>query len=127
MIKDIIDIKDAPKAIGTYSQGIRVGNLIYTSGQIPLNPQTENLITGNIKEEIRQVLSNLDSVLKGGGSSLEFAIKLTVFITDISYLSELNEVFQEYFSEKPPARSVIQVTALPMNVRIEIEAVGAIE
>ena len=127
MNKEVIKIKDAPEAIGTYSQGIRTGNLIYTSGQIAIDPQTGNLQTGDIKEEIRQVLANLDAVLKGGRSSLESAVKLTVFVTDLSYFSDLNEVFKEYFSENPPARSAIQVSALPMGARIEIEAVGTME
>ena len=120
-------MQGAPEAIGTYSQGIRSGNFIYTSGQIPLDPLTGNLKTGDIKGETRQVLDNLDAVLRGGRSSLESAVKLTVFVTDLSYFSDLNEVFKEYFSENPPARSTVQVSALPMGVRIEIEAVGAIE
>ena len=127
MNKKVISIKDAPEAIGTYSQGIRSGNLIYTSGQIAIDPQTGDLQTGDIKEEIRQVLANLDAVLQGGRSSLESAVKLTVFITDLGYFSDLNDVFKEYFSENPPARSVIQVSALPMGARIEIEAVGTME
>ena len=123
----VINITDAPKAIGTYSQGIRAGNLIYTSGQIALNPQSGELQTGDIKAEIRQVLDNLDAVLKGGGSSLQAAVKLTVFVTDLNYFSEMNDIFKEYFPDNPPARSAVQVSALPMGVRIEIEAVGTIE
>ena len=127
MKKKIINIKGAPESIGTYSQGIRAGNFIYTSGQIPINPQTGNLVTGNIKAETRQVLDNLDAVLRAGGSSLRSAVKLTVFFTDLSYLPDLNEVFKEYFPIKPPARSTVQVSALPMGVRIEIDAVGTTE
>ena len=127
LIKEVISTKNSPEAIGTYSQGIRIGNLVYTSGQIPLDPQTGNLISGNIKAEIRQVLDNLDAVLKGGGSSLHSTVKLSVFLTDLDYFSDLNIVFNEYFPEKPPARSAVQVSALPMGVRIEIEAVGIIE
>ena len=127
MIKEIINIKGAPEAIGTYSQGIRIGDFIYTSGQIPLDPQTGNVIEDDIKVEIRQVLDNLDAVLKGGGSSLKSAVKLTVFVTDLSIISALNEVFKEYFPKNPPARSAVQVSALPMGARIEIEAVGFME
>ena len=127
MNKKVISIKDAPEAIGTYSQGIQFENFIYTSGQIPLDPISGNLISGDIKEEIRQVLNNLDAVLKGGGSSLQSTVKLTVFITDLGYVSEVNEVFNEYFPEKPPARSAVQVSALPMGARIEIEAIGVVE
>ena len=127
MIKKIINITDAPEAIGTYSQGIRVGDFIYTSGQIPLDPQSGNLISGDFKTEIRQVLNNVDAVLKGGGSSLQSAVKLTVFITDLNFFTDVNVVLREYFIKDPPARSAVQVSALPMGVRIEIEAVGIME
>ena len=113
--------------MGTYSQGIRAGKFVYTSGQIPLDPQTGNLLSSDIKSEIRQVLNNLDAVLKGGGSSLLSTVKLMVFLTDFSYYSDLNEVFKEYFIEDPPARSAVQVSALPMGARIEIEAIGIME
>ena len=127
LIKKVINIEGAPEALGTYSQGIIVGDLIYTSGQIPLDPQTGNLITGDIKAEIRQVLDNIDAVLKGGGSSLKSAVKLTVFVIDLDYFSAVNEIFAEYFPENPPARSAIQISALPMGAQIEIEAVGITE
>ncbi len=127
MIKEVINIKGAPQAIGTYSQGIKTENFIFTSGQIPINPQTGNVKTDDIKAEIRQVLDNLNAVLEGGGSALQSTVKLTVFITDLGYFSEVNEVFNEYFPEKPPARSAVQVSALPMGARIEIEAIGIVE
>jgi len=127
LIKEVINIKGAPQAIGTYSQGIRTENFIFTSGQIPINPQTGNLKTDDIKAEIRQVLDNLNAVLEGGGSALQSTVKLTVFVTDLGYFSEVNEVFNEYFPEKPPARSAVQVSALPMGARIEIEAIGVVE
>ena len=127
MIKEVINIKGAPQAIGTYSQGIRTENFIFTSGQIPINPQTGNLKTDDIKAEIRQVLDNLNAVLEGGGSALQSTVKLTVFVTDLGYFSEVNEVFNEYFPENPPARSAVQVSALPMGARIEIEAIGIVE
>jgi len=125
--KAVIRTAEAPQAIGTYSQGIKSGNLVFTSGQIPLNPETGKLIDSDFKSEVRQVLINLDGVLKGGGSSLQHAIKLTVFLTDLSNFFQVNEVFLEYFPENPPARSAVQVSALPMNARIEIEAVGSVE
>ena len=127
MIKEVINIKGAPQTIGTYSQGIKTENFIFTSGQIPINPQTGHLKTDNFKEEIRQVLDNLNAVLEGGGSALQSTVKLTVFVTDLDYFSEVNEVFNEYFPEKPPARSAVQVSALPMGARIEIEAIGVVE
>ena len=127
LIKKVINIEGAPEALGTYSQGIIVGDLIFTSGQIPLDPQTGNLITGDIKAEIRQVLDNIDAVLMGGGSSLKSAVKLTVFVIDLDNFSAVNEVFAEYFPENPPARSAIQISALPMGAQIEIEAVATTE
>ena len=123
----VIETLDAPQAIGTYSQGIKSGNLVFTSGQIPLNPETGELINGDFKSEISQVLTNLNAVLKSGGSSLKKAVKLTVFLTDLSYFPQVNEVFKEFFLENPPARSAVQVSALPMNAKIEIEAVGSVE
>ena len=127
MIKEVINITGAPKAIGIYSQGIKTENFIFTSGQIPINPQTGYLKTDNIKEEIRQVLDNLNAILEEGGSTLQSTVKLTVFVTDLGYFSEVNEVFNEYFSENPPARSAVQVSALPMGARIEIEAIGIVK
>ena len=127
MIKKVINTKGAPEAIGTYSQGIQTENFIYTSGQIALDPQTGNLQAGGIKGEIRQVLDNLNAVLIEGGSSLNSIVKLTVFVTDLSWFPTLNEIFIEYFPEKPPARSAVQVSALPMGDHIEIEAIGVVE
>ncbi len=123
----VIETLDAPQAIGTYSQGIKSGNLVFTSGQIPLNPETGELINGDFKSEISQVLTNLNAVLKSGGSSLKQAVKLTVFLTDLSYFPQVNEVFKEFFPANPPARSAVEVSALPMNAKIEIEAVGSVE
>ena len=116
----------APKAIGPYSQAVHHHYFVFTSGQIPLNPETGVLVTDNFKAEVLQVLSNLDAVLTASGSSLKKVAKLTVFLTDLSNFSELNEVFNTYFDEHLPARSAVQVSALPMNARVEIEAVGTI-
>ena len=127
MDKVVIHTTEAPKAIGTYSQGIKSDNFVFTSGQIPINPQSGELIKGDFKSEVKQVLINLNGVLKGGGSSLQQAIKLTVFLTDLSYFAQVNEIFDEFFPDNPPARSVVQVSALPMNARIEIDAVGHVE
>ena len=127
MSKSAISTPNAPKAIGTYSQGIRSGDLVFTSGQIPINPQSGKLISDDFKAEVHQVLNNLDGVLKGGGSSLQCTIKLTVFLTDLSYFAQLNEMFDAFFPEDPPARSAVQVSALPMSARIEIEAIGFVE
>ena len=127
MDRTVIHTKEAPKAIGTYSQGIKFDNFVFTSGQIPINPQSGELIKGDFKSEVKQVLINLNEVLKGGGSSLQQAIKLTVFLTDLSHFAQVNEIFDEFFPDNPPARSAVQVSALPMNARIEIDAVGHVE
>ena len=125
--KSVIQTSDAPKAIGTYSQGIRLENMVFTSGHIPINTKTCELIVGKFEAEVHQVLTNLDSILKGGGSSLQSAVKLTVFLTDLSYFAQVNEIFDSFFPNDPPARSAVQVSALPMNARIEIEAIGYVE
>ena len=127
MSKSVIQTSEAPTAIGTYSQGIRLDNLVFTSGQISLNPKNGKLISGDFKVEVHQVLKNLNAILNGGGSSLQSVVKLTVFLTDLSYISQVNEVFNNYFLNDPPARSVMQVSALPMNARIEIEAIGVVQ
>ena len=127
MDKVVIHTNEAPKAIGTYSQGIKSDNFVFTSGQIPINPKSGKLIKGDFKSEVKQVLINLNGVLKGGGSSLQQAIKLTVFLTDLSHFAQVNEIFDEFFPDNPPARSAVQVSALPMNARIEIDAVGHVK
>ena len=127
MDRTVIHTKEAPKAIGTYSQGIKSDNFVFTSGQIPINPQSGELIKGDFKSEVKQVLINLNGVLKGGGSSLQQAIKLTVFLTDLSHFAQVNEIFNDFFPDNPPARSAVQVSALPMNARIEIDAIGHVK
>ena len=127
MSKTVIKTHNAPQAIGTYSQGVKFQNLVFTSGQIPINPENGKLIENDFKLEVHQVLKNLSAVLKEGGSSLKSAVKLTVFLTDFSFFPEVNEVFNDYFPNDPPARSAVQVSALPMNARVEIEAVGFIQ
>ena len=122
----IISTEKAPKAIGPYSQGVYHNDFVFTSGQIPLNPETGELISGDFRAEVTQVLKNLDAVLKASNSSLNKVTKLTVFLTDLSNFPELNEVFLSYFDDHLPARSAVQVSALPMNARVEIEAIGTI-
>ena len=126
MDRNIVKTNNAPEAIGPYSQGIKSSGFIFTSGQIPLNPKTGLLIKGDFKSETIQVLNNLDEILKDGGSSIELAIKLTVYLVEISDFPLLNEIFDKYFTDNPPARTTIQVAALPMNARIEIDANGLI-
>ena len=122
-----IKTKNAPKAIGVYSQGSIYENLVFTSGQIAINPISGNLVTDDFSKEVEQVLHNVNAVLVAGGSSLKKAAKLTVFLTDLSKFGELNKVFLSYFGDAtPPARSAVQVTALPLGARVEIEAVGTL-
>ena len=125
-MRKIITTQNAPLAIGTYSQGVTFQNIVYTSGQIGINPQTGKIVNESFKDEVRQVIKNLGGVLLESGSALDKILKMTVFITDLSLFSELNEVFLEFFPKHPPARSVVEVSALPMNVRVEIEAIGII-
>lgn len=124
MIKRI-KTKNAPKAIGVYSQGSIFENLVFTSGQIAINPISGNLVTDNFSKEVEQVLENVKSVLQAGGSNLDNIIKLTVFITDMSNFKFVNEVFETFFINEYPARSVVEVSGLPLNVNIEIEAIGS--
>ena len=121
--KEVIITQDAPKALGIYSQGIRANNFIYTSGQIGIDPKTGKMNQSDILIEIRQVIENVKAVLEQGGGSLDTIIKLTVFLTDLAYFQDVNNIFKEYFIDNPPARSAVEVSALPMGARIEIEAV----
>ncbi len=115
----------APAPVGPYSQGVRIGDFVYTSGQIPLDPGTGKLVSGDIARETEQVLENVARVLEAGGTSLGKAIKVAVFLTDMGDFVRVNEVYARYFSEPFPARSCIQVAALPMGVRVEIEVIAA--
>ena len=114
----------APAPVGPYSQGVRSGDFVYTSGQIPLDPATGELVSGDIARETEQVLENVARVLEAGGTSLAKAIKVAVFLTDMGDFGRVNEVYAKYFSEPFPARSCIQVAALPMGVRVEIEVIA---
>ena len=124
---DRIKTNKAPKAIGTYSQGTRVGDFVFTSGQIAINPESGNLVLDKFENEVIQVLDNISAVLESGGSSKNSIIKLTVFLVDLSNFQVVNKVFKEYFNDDFPARSALEVSALPLGVNIEIEAIGAVE
>ena len=122
--RNIIRTENAPSAVGTYSQGISTDNIIFTAGQIPLDPSTGEVIEGDFKDRVRRVLLNIDGILVEVGSSLSNAVKLTVFMTDLTRFSELNEVFLEFFEKDPPARSALEVSKLPLGVDVEIECVA---
>jgi reactive intermediate/imine deaminase len=123
MQRQIIQTADAPKAIGTYSQAVRVGDTVYVSGQIPLDPATGALISGDIEAEIRRAFDNLQAIAKAAGGSLANVVKLSVFLTDLSHFPRVNEIMSSYFSEPYPARAAIGVAALPRGARVEVECV----
>ncbi len=122
--KEVISSPNAPKAIGPYSQAIKVGNTLYCSGQIPINPATGELVTGTIEEETRQVLENLKAVLLEAGFDFKDVVQSTVFMTDRNNYAKINAVYAEYFTEKPPARAAVQVANLPKIVNVEIMCVA---
>ena len=127
MNRQVITTDKAPKAIGPYSQAIVSNGFVFTSGQIPINPETGKITATDIKSQVRQDLLNLAAVLEAAGANLKNVVKLTVFMVDLSDFSKLNEVFMEFFPEKQPARSAIQVSRLPLDVLVEIEAVATLE
>lgn len=121
-----ISTKNAPTAIGPYSQAIKVGNLIYTSGQIPIDPATGALVAGGIKEQTRQSLLNVQAILKEAGLSMSSVVKTTVFMADMNDFADMNAVYAEFFTEPYPARSAVAVKALPKGALVEIEVVAAV-
>jgi reactive intermediate/imine deaminase len=123
MIKQKITSPLAPKAIGPYSQAIKIGNTVYLSGQIPLNPETMQLVTGDLAIQAEQIFMNLREVCKAAGGEFDDIVKLTIYLTDLSHFSVVNEVMSRFFREPYPARATIQVSALPMTAQIEIDAV----
>ena len=123
MARQIVQTDQAPKAIGTYSQAVRVGDTVYLSGQIPLDPRSGELVQGNFEAEVRRVLENLKAVATAAGGSLDQVVKLSVFLTDMSLFAKVNEIMQQYFREPYPARAAIGVAALPRGARVEMECV----
>lgn len=121
-----IHTNNAPQAIGPYSQGMRTSNMIFTAGQIPINPTTGEMVNGGIEDQTRRACRNLAAVLEAAGSSLDQVLKVTVFMTDLSQFDGMNAVYSEYFVNNPPARSTVQVAGLPMEAQIEIECVALI-
>lgn len=118
----------APAPIGPYSQAVSVNEMfLYTAGQIPLDPATNKLVDGDIKTQTRQVLKNLEAILKAGGASMNSVVKTTVFLKDMNEFAPMNEVYGEFFSHSAPARSTVEVSRLPREVRVEIEAIAVIE
>jgi len=121
--KKAIHTEDAPAAIGTYSQAIQVGNVVYLSGQIPLDTETGELIEGDIRVQIEQVFKNLQAVAEAAGSSLQNAVKITVYLTDLNNFSAVNEIMAAYFEEPYPARAALGVASLPRGATVEADAI----
>ncbi len=130
MAKEIIYTKNAPEPIGPYSQAIDVStsnsDLLFTSGQIPIDPSTGNIITGGIKEQTRQVLINISAILEADGATLENVVKTTVFLKDMNDFAAMNEVYAEFFGKSKPARSTVEVARLPKDALVEIETIAGV-
>jgi 2-iminobutanoate/2-iminopropanoate deaminase len=124
MHKEVIATEKAPAAVGPYSQAIRLGNLIFTAGQLGLVPGTKDLAGADIASQTHQALQNVKAVLEAAGSCLEHAVKTTVFLLDMGEFGAMNQVYGEFFTKDPPARSTVQVAALPLGGRVEIEVVA---
>jgi reactive intermediate/imine deaminase len=123
MTRDVVCTDRAPKAIGTYSQAVRVGNIVYLSGQIPLDPGTMELVPGGVEARIRRVFENLRAVAEAAGGRLDDIVKLNVFLTDLSHFPLVNEIMAHYFREPYPARAAIGVASLPRGAEVEMDAV----
>jgi 2-iminobutanoate/2-iminopropanoate deaminase len=124
--RSTIITSDAPQAIGPYAQAIRTDSLVFVSGQIPLDPATGTLVEGGVREQTRRVLENLQAVLQAAGTSPLQVVKTTIFLTDMGDFAAVNEVYGGFFATSPPARSTIQVAALPKGAKVEIEAIALV-
>lgn len=126
-MKNVIATPDAPKAVGPYSQAVAVGNFLFAAGQIPLDPATGELVAGDITVQTERVLQNVEGVLRANGMTFAHVVKSTVFMVDLANFGAMNAVYAKYFSEPFPARSTIQVAALPKGAQVEIEVIAAAE
>jgi reactive intermediate/imine deaminase len=126
MSKQIISTAAAPAAIGVYSQAVRVGNTIWVSGQIPLDPVTQQLVAGDIEAQVRRVFDNLQAIVAAAGASLDDVVKATVFLIDLAHFALVNKIMAEYFREPYPARAAVGVAALPRGAQIEVECIVAL-
>lgn len=126
-MKKIISTSEAPAAIGPYSQAVRSGNFLFCSGQIPLDPKSGQIVSGDIATQTRRVLDNIGAVLKAEGLTFENIVKTTIFLTDLGDFQTVNETYGSYFKQQPPARSTVQVSALPKEAKVEIEVIAVAE
>lgn len=125
-MKEIISTENAPGAIGPYSQAVKAGNMVFCSGQIPIDPQTGEFVSNEIGAQTEQVLKNLSAVLKAAGTGFNSVVKTTVFLIDMNDFAAMNEVYAKYFSENNPARATVQAARLPRDARVEIECIAVI-
>lgn len=123
-MKDIISTEHGPKAIGPYSQAVRANGFIFVSGQIPIDPRTQQLVEGDITRQTERVLENLRGIVEAAGSSLDKAVKMTVYLADMGEFAAMNEAYGRYFPKNAPARAAVQVARLPRDVRIEIDLIA---
>ena len=126
MNKEIVTTRNAPGAIGPYSQAIKAGGLVFCSGQIPIDPQTGGFVSDVVGEQTEQVLRNLSEVLKAAGTSLDNVVKTTVFLADMNDFAEMNEVYGQFFSENKPARATVQAARLPRDAKVEIDCIAIV-
>lgn len=125
-MKDIVNSDRGPKPIGPYSQGVKINGLLYLSGQIPLDPKTNEMISGDIKAQTERVLENIKGILEAAGSNLHHVVKTTVFLKDMNEFSGMNEIYAKYFTAAHPARSTVQVARLPKDASVEIEVIASV-
>ena len=123
-MKKIVSTPEAPAAVGPYSQAVRIGPMLFTAGQIPLDPKTGQIVSEDVAEQTKRVLDNLTAVLKAEGMDFSNIVKTTVFMTNLGDFQTMNEVYASYFKDQPPARSTVQVTALPKGAQVEIEVIA---
>jgi len=123
-VKEMISTDRGPKAIGPYSQAIKANGLIFVSGQIPLDPRTQQMVDGDVARQTERVLENLKGIVEGAGSSLDRVVKTTVYLKDLADFAAMNEVYGRYFSSRPPARATVEVARLPKDARVEIELIA---
>lgn len=127
MVRAVIATDGAPKAIGPYSQAIKAGNFLFVSGQIPVDPATQQVVEGDVAVQTARVLDNVSAILKAAGSSLDKVVKVTAFLTDLGSFGAFNEVYGRYFKNAPPARSTVEVSQLPKGVGVEVEVIAIAE
>jgi 2-iminobutanoate/2-iminopropanoate deaminase len=126
-VKETVATDRAPRAIGPYSQAIRAGNLLFASGQIPIDPATGEFVSGGVAEQTEQVMRNLSAVFEAAGAALSQVVKTTVFLADMDDFTAMNQVYGRFFSENPPARATVQAARLPRDAKVEIEAIAFVD